>query len=205
MNADDQPPSRWDVRYDDARYRYGTRANDFLRDQVSRLPDGGRVLCLAEGEGRNAVFLAGRGHRPVGVDTSRVGLRKARELARERGVSIETRVADLTTLELEPGGWDGVVSIWCHLPRRARVRLHRQVVAGLRPGGVLILEAYTPEQLGRGTGGPPDAERLMTLEDLHRELQGLEFLTGREVVREVHEGDLHGGSSAVVQVVARRP
>lgn len=205
MNEDAVPPSRWDVRYEVEAYRYGTEPNDFLRDQAGSLPEAGRVLCLAEGEGRNAVFLAESGYRPVGVDTSRVGLRKARELARERGVAIETEVADLATLEIEPGAWDGVVSIWCHLPRDARVRLHRRVVEGLRPGGVLILEAYTPAQLERDTGGPPDPDRLMTLEDLRRELQGLEFVVGRELVRDVHEGDLHRGPSAVVQVVARRP
>ena len=88
---------------------------------------------------------------------------------------------------------------------RVRADLHRRVVHGLRPGGVLILEAYTPAQLSRDTGGPPDADRLMSLESLRAELAGLDFVVAREVEREVHEGDLHSGTSNVVQVVARRP
>lgn len=205
MNTGHRPPSPWDVRYDADNFRYGTEPNDFLRAEVGRLPADSRVLCLAEGEGRNAVFLAGAGHRPLGVDTSEVGLQKAEGLARERGVSIETLVADLATLQIRADHWDAVVSIWCHLPGPARRDLHRRVVAGLRPGGVLILEAYTPAQLQRGTGGPPDPDRFMTLAGLRHELEGLEFLVGREVVRDVHEGDLHHGSSDVVQVVARHP
>ena len=205
MSPGDKPPSNWDVRYDSAAYRYGVEPNDFLREEAGRLPPESRVLCLAEGEGRNAVFLAGLGHRPVGVDASQVGLRKARELARERGVVVETVVSDLADLRIEPGGWDAVVSIWCHLPSAIRTDLHRRVVEGLRPGGVLILEAYAPSQLSRDTGGPPDADRLMSLESLRTELSGLDFVVAREVEREVHEGDLHSGTSDVVQVVARRP
>lgn len=205
MTPDPHPPTRWDSRYDMDGYRYGTEPNDFLREQAHRIPVGGRVLCLAEGEGRNAVFLAGRGYRPLGVDSSTVGLEKARELARRRGVELETRLADLAEFEIEPGAWDGVVSIWCHLPAEMRRRLHGRVASGLRPGGVLILEAYTPAQLKRGTGGPPDLDRLMTLAGLREELAGLDFEVGRETTRTIHEGDLHVGPSEVVQVVARRP
>jgi SAM-dependent methyltransferase len=205
MSTDEKPPSRWDVRYGGSDYHYGTEPNDFLREQAERLPPESRVLCLAEGEGRNAVFLASLGHRPVGVDASEVGLSKARDLAQTRGVVIETVVADLSELRIEPEGWDAVVSIWCHVPSEIRRDLHRRVVDGLRPGGILILEAYTPKQLDRDTGGPPHADRLMTLDGLRQELEGLEFLVGREVEREVLEGDSHNGMSDVVQVVARRP
>jgi hypothetical protein len=97
------------------------------------------------------------------------------------------------------------VSVFAHVPPQVRVDLHRRLVAGLRPGGVLILEAYTPDQIGRGTGGPPVPGPMMTLEGLRTELAGLDLVIGREVVREVHEGRYHTGEAAVVQIVGVAP
>lgn len=196
----------WDERYAQDGYAYGTAPNDFLAASAARyLPPGGEVLSLAEGEGRNAVFLAELGFRVTGVDGSAVGLAKARALAAERGVSIETVVADLAAYDLGVARWDGVVSIWCHTPPAVRASLHRAVVAALRPGGVFVLEAYTPAQLEHRTGGPPVAEMMMTREGLAQELAGLELLVAEELEREVHEGRYHDGLSAVVQLVAKKP
>jgi SAM-dependent methyltransferase len=196
----------WDERFSRPGYAYGTEPNDFLAEKASEIP-AGRVLSLAEGEGRNAVYLAGLGYQVVGVDSSSVGLEKARRLAAERGLEIETIHADLGNVEqfeVQPDSWEGIVSIFCHLPVELRRQIHRQVVAGLRPGGVLILEAYTPRQLEYGTGGPPTLERLISLDDLHQELNGLEIIHGRELEREIREGTLHHGLGHVVQVVARK-
>lgn len=196
----------WDQRYREPGFAYGTEPNDFLVATAERyLPPGGQVLSLAEGEGRNAVFLAQRGFRVTGVDGSAVGLAKARALAAERGVELDTVVADLADYELGVDRWDGIVSIWCHTPSSLRARLHRGVVAALRPGGVFLLEAYTPDQLRYKTGGPPSADLLMTLAAVRDELAGLELVVGDERVREVHEGAHHDGPSAVLQVVARKP
>lgn len=196
----------WDQRYAEPGFAYGTEPNDFLAANAERyLPAGGEVLCLAEGEGRNAVFLARRGFRVTGVDSSAVGLAKARTLAAERGVAIETAVADLADYELGVARWDGIVSIWCHTPPALRARLHRAVVAALRPGGVFVLEAYTPAQLAHRTGGPPVAEMMMTLAAVRAELAGLDIVVGEETTREVHEGKYHDGTSAVLQVIARKP
>lgn len=194
----------WDQRYAGPGYRYGTEPNAFLREVAARIPKG-PVLCLADGEGRNGVFLAGRRHRVLSVDLSRLGLGKARRLAAERRVTIATLVADLGSFAIAPSAWSGIVSIWAHVLPDVRRRLHRAVVAGLAPGGALVLESYTPGQLARGTGGPPDAERMMTLAGLREELAGLRFEIGRELVREVREGDLHQGESEVVQVLAFKP
>ena len=196
----------WNQRYGEPGFAYGTEPNDFLAANAERyLPRNGEILSLAEGEGRNAVYLAGLGFRVTGVDSSAVGLDKARALAEQRGVDIHTVVADLADFDLGVGRWDGIVSIWCHTPAGLRRRLHRAVVAALRPGGVLLLEAYTPDQLAYKTGGPPAAELMMTLAAVREELAGLDFLAGEEKVREVHEGRYHDGMSAVVQVVARKP
>jgi SAM-dependent methyltransferase len=165
----------------------------------------GRILCLAEGEGRNAVFLAERGFDITAVDQSSVGLAKAHKLATERGVKITTIVADLADFHIEPEAWDGVVSIFAHMPARARRHLHRKVVSGLRSGGVFLLEAYRPEQLQYGTGGPPTTEMMMDLNGLRVELAGLELEYASDVVRDIHEGRFHTGQGAVVQVLARKP
>ena len=194
----------WDQRYAVDEYVYGKEPNDFLAEVSGGLAPG-KVLCLAEGEGRNAVFLAALGHAVTAVDASAVGLEKARKLATERGVEIAVRVADLADFAIAPQHWDGVVAIFCHLPPDLRRLVHRRIVTGLRPGGRFILEAYTPRQLQFKTGGPPTAELLVTLADLQAELNGLDFEIAEEVERDIHEGHSHFGRGAVVRVVARKP
>ena len=193
----------WDARYAEAGWAFGTEPNDFLREQVQLLPHG-RVLCLAEGEGRNAVWLAGQGFEVTAMDLSSAGLEKAQRLASERGVQITTVCADLETYAIEPDSWDGIVSIFAHVPAAVRARVHGAVAGGLVPGGVFLLEAYRPQQIGRGTGGPHDDERMVDLARLRAELGVLEWVIAREVERDVIEGRRHTGTASVVQLVARR-
>jgi len=194
----------WDTRYSNPNFVFGTAPNDYLRQFAHRIPTKGRVLSLAEGEGRNAVYLASLGYDVTGVDSSSVGLEKAQQLARERSVSITTIVADLAHFPIEPQSWDGVVSIFCHLPSALREDVHRRVVAGLRPGGCILLEAYTPKQLTFKTGGPQNPDNMPDLKSLQRELAGLRFEHAAELERDVIEGEGHFGRSAVVQVLAFR-
>jgi SAM-dependent methyltransferase len=194
----------WDERYSQSGFAYGTDPNEFLAFAAGRIPVG-PVLSLGEGEGRNATYLAGLGHRVVAVDQSEVGLAKARRLAEDRGLKIETVVADLESFLVEPGAWAGIVSIFCHLPPRVRIPLYAAAVRGLRPGGIFVLEAYTPNQIGRGTGGPQDPDMLMSLASLFEELAGLEFVHACELDREVREGAYHTGLASVVQVIGLRP
>lgn len=194
----------WDERYSEPGFAYGTEPNEFLAAVAGRIP-AGPVLSLGEGEGRNAVYVAGLGHRVVAVDQSEVGLAKARRLAADRDLTIETICAELGVYPVEPGAWAGIVSIFCHLPSRVRVELYAAAVRGLRPGGILVLEAYSPKQIGRGTGGPQDPDMTVSLAGLVEELAGLEFVHARELDREVREGAYHTGVASVVQVVGRRP
>jgi len=194
----------WNERYSAPGYAYGTEPNDFLAREGSRIPPG-RVLSLADGEGRNGVFLASLGYEVTSVDASTVGLAKAQHLAASRGTHITTVAADLGDYALAPDSWEGIVSIFFHVPPPLRRRVHEQVVRALVPGGVFVLEAYTVDQLRLGTGGPTNAELLPSLEALRTELAGLEFLHAVEIERDVHEGIHHDGRSAVVQVIARRP
>ncbi len=196
--------NRWDQRYGEPGFAYGTEPNDFLRENAAAIP-AGKVLCLAEGEGRNAAFLAGLGHQVTGVDSSAVGMKKARELAAARGLRVQTEVADLATYDIAPGAWQGIVCVFAHMPPPMRQRVHPLCVAGLAPGGVLLLEAYRPEQLELRTGGPPVAELLYTLPMLRQDFAELELDIAREVERDVVEGRLHRGRGAVVQVLGRKP
>jgi SAM-dependent methyltransferase len=193
----------WDDRYRSDDYAYGREPNEFLREQAARIPRG-RVLCLAEGEGRNAVFLASLGHAVTAVDYSIEGVRKTERLARERGVQLEALCADLAEYEPAPATFSGIVSVFAHLPPSVRQRVHGWVPGALVDGGVFILEAYRPAQLAFDTGGPRDVNLLMTLDGLREELAPLAFEVGRELERQIHEGAFHGGTSATVQVVAVR-
>jgi len=193
----------WERRYAEPAYAYGTEPNGFLVEVAGRIPPG-PVLCLAEGEGRNAVWLAGRGHAATAVDASAAGLAKAGALAHARGVRIETIAADLGSFTIEPGAWSAVVAIFAHLPPPLRRAVHRAASLGLQTGGVFVLEAFTPRQLALGTGGPQKPELLYTLDELLGDLAGLEIEIGREVERDVVEGLYHTGRAAVVQVLARR-
>ncbi|MBL0058938.1 MAG: class I SAM-dependent methyltransferase [Elusimicrobia bacterium] len=195
----------WDQRYAEPGFAYGTAPNDFLREQAARFPPAGRLLSVAEGEGRNAVFLAALGHTVTAVDQSAVGLAKAARLAAERKVPLATRQADLTEFDLGIAAWDGIVSVWAHLPADVRRVFHKRCVASLKPHGIFLLEAYSPRQLSMGTGGPSHPSFLMPLADVQNELSGLHFEIAREIQREVHEGAYHNGPSWVLQILGIKP
>jgi SAM-dependent methyltransferase len=194
----------WDQRYSGDSYVYGTEPNEFLVSMFDKLPDG-NLLCLGEGEGRNAVWLAQRGFAVTAVDASAVGLQKAQRLAKQRGTTITTVCADLADFPIGHEKWDVIVSIFCHMPPDLRRDVHRRCAEGLRPGGVMLLEAYTPKQLDYKTGGPPNAEMMMDGRVLREELPSLEFQLLKECVREVREGELHHGTGAIVQMLAVKP
>jgi SAM-dependent methyltransferase len=194
----------WDERYGATEYAYGAEPSGFLVDVAGRIPRG-PVLSLGEGEGRNAVYLAGLGYDVTALDSSAVGLDKARKLAAERNVAIRTVHADVENFDIERGKWAAIVSIFLHLPREARRLLHARCVAGLGPGGLFILEAYSPRQLQFKTGGPSRIDLLVDLESLRSELEGLRLERALETVRQVHEGRFHDGPGAVVQVLGVKP
>ncbi|MEQ1699428.1 MAG: class I SAM-dependent methyltransferase [Ilumatobacteraceae bacterium] len=193
----------WEQRYGTEAYLYGTEPNEFLRANAHLLP-AGPTMCLAEGEGRNAVHLAGTGRQVHSVDLTEAGVAKTLRLAQQLGVQVAAVVGDVAEFDLGVDRWPAIVSIFAHMPPAVRRGLHARVVAALTPGGVLLLEAYTPAQIGRGTGGPAVPEMTMTLDGLRDELAGLEFLHAMELEREVVEGPGHTGVGAVVQVIARR-
>jgi SAM-dependent methyltransferase len=189
----------WNRRYSVDKYIYGTEPNSFLAEHAEKLT--GPVLSLAEGEGRNAVFLASLGLQVHGVDGSEVGLAKAQALARSRGLTIQTEVVDLAEFEPAPDFYGSVISISAHLPGAIRNKLYPLVERCLRPGGILLLEAFSENQLPRDTGGPKDPDMLMTSEKIEGEFPNLEAVLLRELEREVHEGFYHEGIASVVQFI----
>ncbi|MFP5263081.1 MAG: class I SAM-dependent methyltransferase [Blastocatellia bacterium] len=193
----------WDERYSAQEYAYGTTPNGFLVEKVRCIPKG-KVLSLAEGEGRNAVFLAKQGYSVTAVDASLVGLNKARKLAEENDVVVEFIHADLADYDLGENKWDGIVSIFCPLPSLLRKELYKKVMVGLKQNGVFLLEAYTPDQLRHGTGGGNSVDVMQSKESLRLELAGLKFKHLTELERDVIEGVYHTGLGSVVQAIATK-
>ena len=192
----------WNERYTSDEFAYGTEPNSFLAANAKILI--GPVLSLAEGEGRNAVFLASLGLDVLAIDGSEVGLAKALELAASRGVAIRTEVADLATYEPPENSFGSVVSISAHLPSLIRKRLHRLVERCLKPGGIMLLEAYTIAQLARTTGGPKDPDLLVARRELETEFPNCELILSQEIEREIVEGKFHTGLASVVQFITRK-
>jgi SAM-dependent methyltransferase len=192
----------WNERYRSDEFAYGTEPNSFLAENANLLS--GPVLSLAEGEGRNAVFLASLGLDVLGVDGSEVGLAKAKKLAELKGVSFRTEVVDLATYEPPDSSFGAVVSISAHLPSDVRRRLYPLVERCLKPGGIILLEAYSRSQLSRDTGGPKDVDMLMTVENIKHEFPNFDVLLCHEIEREVVEGEFHTGMASVVQFIGKR-
>jgi SAM-dependent methyltransferase len=195
----------WDERYSTADYVYGTAPNGWLRAQEALLPRAGRALAVADGEGRNGVWLAGLGLEVTAVDASRVGQEKARALARERGCAARYHpvLADLEGWDWPVAAFDVVALIYLHVGPDARRLLLRRLAASLAPGGLLVLECYTPRQLAFGTGGPSAPDQLYEPEELRLEVAGLEILHLEERELELEEGLQHRGRSAVLRLLAR--
>lgn len=192
----------WDQRYAGDGFIYGTEPNSFLAEHANMLV--GPVLSLAEGEGRNAVFLAKLGLKVHGVDGSKVGLAKAQMLAQSSRVKIQTEVADLGMFEPVTNHYGSVISISAHLPSAVRNRLYPLVERCLKPDGIILLEAYSEDQLGKNTGGPDDPDMLMTCAKIEREFPNCQPIILREVEREVREGASHTGMASVVQFIGKK-
>ena len=195
----------WDERYSIDDYLFGTEPASFLVAHQHLLQPGVRALVVADGEGRNSVFLAEQGVEVVAMDASAVGVAKARKLADERGVEVDFRIADIMTWEWTPDAYDLVVAIFIQfLTPQQRPTVFGGMQRTLRPGGRLFLHGYRPEQVALGTGGPPDPTHMYT-EDLLRASfsdMHIERLESYDAV--IEEGAGHRGTSALIDLVAVR-
>ena len=194
---------RWQERYATDEYRFGTAPNAFLAAQANRLPKSGKALAIADGEGRNGVFLAERGLDVLSLDFSPNGQAKARKLAAARGVTIRTEQADVINWGYPPDTYEVVAAIFFQFVAPAeRDRIFAGIKRTLKKGGLLLLEGYGPKQLEYKTGGPGKLENLYTREILEAAFGDLASLDIREYDAELHEGAGHGGMSALVDLVA---
>lgn len=195
----------WNRRYDSPDFLFGTQPNEWLREQAHALPPAGRVLCVADGEGRNSVWLARQGFQVDAFDVADRAVDKARTFAQSEGVSVNFAVADCDAFAWPEAAYEGVAAIFVQFadpPMRAR--LFERIVRSLKPGGALILQGYTPKQLEYRTGGPPILSHLYTRDLLVSAFADLSIIELREYEAEVREGQGHSGLSALVGLVARR-
>ncbi|MCS7079055.1 MAG: class I SAM-dependent methyltransferase [Chloracidobacterium sp.] len=204
---DNQPDyqAEWDARYRSG-YGLGEAPNAFLASQAYRLQPGWKALAVADGEGRNGVWLAEQGLDVFSVDVSPVAQDRARQLAARRGVAVAFACADLLTLALPEAEFDVVVAIFIQFAGPpARDELFVKLKRALRPGGLFLLEGYRTEQLNYRTGGPPCVENLYTEEFIRTTFADFEVLhlASRDAVLE--EGTAHRGMSALLDLVARKP
>lgn len=197
--------SLWNQRYSSPEFLFGTAPNDYLASQRHLLRPGMRALAVADGEGRNSVWLARQGLSVDAFDVSAVAVGKARRLASEAQVAVEFHIADCDAWSWTPASYDVVAAIFVQFadpPMRAR--LFANIIATLKPGGFLILQGYTPRQLEYKTGGPGVLENLYTEEMLGTELGALDIVELREYEANLDEGTQHAGRSALVGLVARK-
>jgi cyclopropane fatty-acyl-phospholipid synthase-like methyltransferase len=191
----------WNSRFSEPGYAYGTEPNAFLVSQKHRLSPGLKALAVGDGEGRNGVWLAQQGLDVLSVDNSAVGLSKIEALAHDRGVPIRTEFADLTTWHWPENELDVVVAIFLHFRPEHRSRMHDKMRRALKPGGVLILEAFTPEQLEYKTGGPSALEMLYTESILRADFAGEDIPLLQQRLTELREGIYHQGTASVVDML----
>lgn len=194
----------WQERYSETDFAYGTEPNTFLASCQSLIPAGCKALAIADGEGRNGVWLAQQGCDVTSVDYSQAGVDKANKLAAERGVKINAVCADLNEWDWPENEYDLVISIFAHFPPQMRQQVHAYILKAMKPGGSLILEAYHPRQLEYKTGGPQVAEMMYTVENLKEDFAGALFVQLEDLVAEVKEGKYHFGQGAVTRVVLKK-
>jgi SAM-dependent methyltransferase len=197
---------RWQTRYATPEYAFGKSPNYFLESCKRLLPRSGRALAVADGEGRNGVWLAEQGLDVVSIDFSPAAQRKAKALAAERDVKVAFELVDVHNWNYPSAAFDVVAEIFTQFSNPAdRARKWAGMLKALKPGGLLIIQGYTPKQLEYGTGGPKEIENLYTRAMLEQEFGGLRELSLVEEEREIHEGTSHGGMSAVINLTARKP
>ncbi|MFN3743295.1 MAG: class I SAM-dependent methyltransferase [Hyphomicrobiaceae bacterium] len=198
---------KWDRQYAEEGYIFGTAPNAFLASEAHRFAPRGRILVPGDGEGRNGVWLAEQGFAVTSVDASAVGVEKARALAAARGVRLDIQHANLETWEWPEGVFDGVAAIFVHFEPHVRRTMHRRMLAALRLGGIIVLEAFTPKHVENrkaGSRGGPPPEMLYEPDMLREDVAGAVIELLREDDVTLDEGTRHQGRAHVVRLVARR-
>lgn len=197
--------NQWNNRFNNENYVFGTEPNEFLKAVQNKLHLSGDVLAIAEGEGRNAVFLAEQGLNVSAWDYAESGLEKTKKLAKIRSVNVKTELVDLNEAQWETNRWDEIICIFGHFPEELRKTTLRGIKEAVKPGGYFVTEVYSHSQIPYKSGGPQNLELLYSPEEFlqtFKDWRIVHFFMG-EVVR--HEGELHNGLSHVIQFVGQKP
>lgn len=195
----------WDQRYSSDEYLFGTEPTAALQAQVHMLKQQSECLCVADGEGRNSVWLAQQGHQVTAWDVSSVAIEKAQKLATERNVEVEFAVADAADYNWSERQYDAVIAVFVQFASPdLRDRMFQGMKAATKPGGMIFLHGYTPKQLEYKTGGPPFAENLYTSELLRSQFSDMDILRLEAYEADLAEGTGHAGRSAVIDLIASR-
>lgn len=200
------PPLDWNSRFAGTDYLFGRAPAAFVGTSLPYLAPGARVLCLADGEGRNGVGYAREGHRVTSMEASENAQAKARALAAEAGVTVDFALSRIEDWDWTPGAFDAVAAIFIQFaPPPMRTAIHRGIATTLRPGGLALIHGYAPRQVANGTGGPKDPAHLYTLDLLRADFPGWEVLRAKDYDADIAEGSAHVGRSALVDFIARKP
>jgi len=201
----DNPLQTWTARFARDGYLFGEEPNAFLRSNGHRFHAGDSVLCVADGEGRNSVWLAERGCRVTAFDFASNAIDKARQLAARRGVGVDHQVGDIYSWPWTSTPYDALVVIFIQfLPPERRGAVFAGMKAAVRPGGLLLLEGYRPEQVDYATGGPPRRDHMYTRDWLQAEFADWEIVLLSDYDAVIREGQAHNGMSALIDLVARK-
>lgn len=191
----------WNVRYATDEYVYGTEPNSFFRENLLKLTPG-KILLPAEGEGRNAVFAAKKDWQVTAFDNSIEGQRKALQLAEKEGVSISYLLDSFDSANFPPQYFDCIALIYTHMPASERNTNHRKLVSFLKPGGYLIIEGFSKNQLQFNSGGPRDSGMLFSVEELKSDFYDFKIIQVEETETELKEGTFHDGKASVIRLLA---
>ena len=205
MAGFDNPLETWNARFAREDFLFGEDPNAFLRAHAHRLQAGGSVLCVADGEGRNSVWLAEQGFRVTAFDFAPNAVAKAKRLARARKVSLSHELGDAYSWPWTAKRYDALVAVFIQfIPPDERNRVFEGMKSAVAPGGLFLLEGYRPEQVDNGTGGPPRREHMYTRDWLESTFSGWEILVLESYDAVIREGQAHNGMSALIDLVARK-
>jgi cyclopropane fatty-acyl-phospholipid synthase-like methyltransferase len=206
MSDFENPLETWNKRFARDDFLFGQEPNGFLRAQAHRLRSGDSVLCVADGEGRNSVWLAEQGSAVTAFEFAPNALAKARRLAEERRVEVNHQLGDMYSWPWSAAHYDAVVAIFIQfLPPGKRDGVFAGMQSAVRSGGLFLLEGYRPEQVDYRTGGPPRREHMYTREWLEQIFSGWDILVLDAYDAAIREGEAHNGMSALIDLVARKP
>jgi len=205
MAGFDNPHETWNARFAGGEYLFGEAPNAFLTREARWIAPRGSVLCVADGEGRNSVWLAEQGFAVKAFDFAENAVAKASALAEARGVAVDHSVDDFAHWSWGAARYDAVVAIFIQfLPPGEREDAFARMQAAVAPGGVFLLQGYRPEQVDYATGGPPRRDHMYTRDWLTSLFRDFEILVLREYDAVIEEGRAHAGKSALVDFVARK-